>query len=48
MQTQVVILDRDGTIVVDRDYLSDPAGWNSCRAPPKVCGRCMSRDIAWS
>jgi D-glycero-D-manno-heptose 1,7-bisphosphate phosphatase len=23
---QVVILDRDGTIVVDRNYLSDPAG----------------------
>jgi D-glycero-D-manno-heptose 1,7-bisphosphate phosphatase len=23
---KVVVLDRDGTIVVDRDYLSDPAG----------------------
>jgi D-glycero-D-manno-heptose 1,7-bisphosphate phosphatase len=23
---KVVVLDRDGTIVIDREYLSDPAG----------------------
>ena len=45
---RLALIDRDGTIIVDKVYLSDPDGIEFAPARSRACDCCGTRGSRWS